>query len=90
MGYGVNKLIFGIAGTEEPHLFTTSTILKSTGVIFQPKDEKTWLVTYKNREYMITFYPDVFDEIPSLILMNFGEPLFAELLRLVQNQGKRS
>jgi SNF2 family DNA or RNA helicase len=72
------------------HLFTTSTILKSTGVIFQPKDEKTWLVTYKNREYMITFYPDVFDEIPSLILMNFGEPLFAELLRLVQNQGKRS
>ncbi|MDB9435241.1 helicase-related protein [Dolichospermum lemmermannii CS-548] len=72
------------------HLFTTSTILKSTGVIFQPKDEKTWLVTYKNREYMITFYTDVFDEIPSLILMNFGEPLFAELLRLVQNQGKRS
>ncbi|MBS9391453.1 MAG: DEAD/DEAH box helicase family protein [Dolichospermum sp. WA123] len=72
------------------HLFTTSTILKSAGVIFQPKDEKTWLFTYKNREYMITFYPDVFDEIPSLILMNFGEPLFAELLRLVQNQGKRS
>jgi hypothetical protein len=34
---------------------------------------------------MITFYPDMFDEIPSLRLMNFGEPLFAELLHLVQN-----
>ncbi len=67
------------------HLFTTSTILKSAGVIFQLKDEKTWLVTYKNREYMITFYPDMFDEIPSLRLMNFGEPLFAEFLQMTQN-----
>ena len=67
------------------HLFTTSTILKSTGVIFQLKDEKTWLLTYKNREYMITFYPDMFDEIPSLRLMNFGEPLFAEFLQMTQN-----
>lgn len=67
------------------HLFTTSTILKSTGVIFELKDEKTWLVTYKNREYMITFYPDMFDEMPSLRLMNFGEPLFAEFLQMTQN-----
>lgn len=67
------------------HLFTTSTILKSTGVIFELKDEKTWLVTYKNREYMITFYPDMFDEVPSLRLMNFGEPLFAEFLQMIQN-----
>jgi hypothetical protein len=37
------------------------------------------------KEYQITFYPNVFDEIPSLRLMNFGEPLLAELLRLVQN-----
>jgi len=67
------------------HLFTTSTILKTAGVIFQPKYEKTWLVTYKNREYMITFYPDMFDEMPSLRLMNFGEPLFAEFLQMTQN-----
>lgn len=67
------------------HLFTTSTILKTAGVIFQPKDEKTWLLTYKNREYMITFYPNMFDEIPSLRLMNFGEPLFAEFLQMTQN-----
>ncbi|MFN7503183.1 MAG: helicase-related protein, partial [Dolichospermum sp.] len=29
------------------HLFTTSTILKSAGVIFQPDGEKTWLLIYK-------------------------------------------
>ncbi|WP_416242471.1 helicase-related protein [Anabaena cylindrica] len=63
------------------HLFTTSTILKSAGVIFEPNGEKTWLLTYKGKEYQITFYPDVFDEMPSLRLMNFGEPLFAEFLQ---------
>jgi SNF2 family DNA or RNA helicase len=67
------------------HLFTTSTILKSTGVIFQLNGERTWLLIYKGKEYQITFYPDVFDEMPSLRLINFGEPLFAELLHLVQN-----
>jgi SNF2 family DNA or RNA helicase len=67
------------------HLFTTSTILKSAGVIFQPDGEKTWLLIYKSREYQITFYPDMFDEMPSLRLMNFGEPLFAEFLQITQN-----
>jgi hypothetical protein len=27
----------------------------------------------------------MFDEIPSLRLMNFGEPLFAEFLQITQN-----
>ncbi|MFN6232955.1 MAG: helicase-related protein [Dolichospermum sp.] len=67
------------------HLFTTSTILKSAGVIFQPDGEKTWLLIYKSREYQITFYPDMFDEMPYLRLMNFGEPLFAEFLQMTQN-----
>ncbi|MFO5439466.1 MAG: helicase-related protein, partial [Dolichospermum sp.] len=67
------------------HLFTTSTILKSAGVIFQPDGEKTWLLIYKSREYQITFYPDMFYEMPSLRLMNFGEPLFAEFLQMTQN-----
>ena len=30
MGYGVNKPIFGITGTEEPKLFDTSTITFQT------------------------------------------------------------
>jgi hypothetical protein len=30
---------------------------------------------------MVTFYPDVFDEMPSRRLMTFGDPLFEELLR---------
>ncbi|OBQ37331.1 MAG: helicase [Anabaena sp. CRKS33] len=67
------------------HLFTTSTILKSAGVIFQPDGERTWLLIYKSHEYQITFYPDMFDEMPSLRLMNFGEPLFAEFLQMTQN-----
>ncbi|BAZ88323.1 helicase-related protein [Dolichospermum compactum] len=67
------------------HLFTTSTILKSAGVIFQPNGERTWLLIYKSREYQITFYPDMFDEMPSLRVINFGEPLFAEFLQMTQN-----
>lgn len=28
------------------------------------------------QNYIVTFYPNVYDEKPSLRLMNFGEPLF--------------
>jgi hypothetical protein len=32
---------------------------------------------------MVTFYPSVFDEIPSLRLMNFGDPLFEKMLQTI-------
>ncbi|MDH6078441.1 helicase-related protein [Chrysosporum ovalisporum FSS-45] len=66
-------------------LFTSSAILKSAGVMFEPQEEKVWLLTYQSKEYMVTFHPDMFDKMPSLRLMNVGEPLFAELLLLVNN-----
>jgi ERCC4-related helicase len=70
-------------------LFTTSTILRSCGALFENKSDRllsggkvnrTWQLTYKGRNYSVTFYPEEFDEMPSLRLMSLGEPLFEELL----------
>ncbi len=61
-------------------LFTTSAILRSCGALLTSKGERTWELTYKGRNVSVTFYPEVFDEMPSLRLMSFGEPLFEELL----------
>ncbi|MFB2836415.1 helicase-related protein [Floridanema evergladense] len=73
---------------EIEQLFTTSKLLKIRGAIFTQtagfreliNSDRIWHLKYKNREYHITFYPEVFEEIPSLRLMNFGDPLFEELL----------
>jgi len=59
-------------------LFTTSAILRSCGALLESKSDRTWQLTYKERNYGVTFYPEVFDEMPSLWLMSFGEPLFEE------------
>ncbi|MBC1225181.1 DEAD/DEAH box helicase family protein [Nostoc sp. UCD121] len=61
-------------------LFTDSAILKASGVQFERKSERTWQLNYKGQNYTVTFYPNIFDEMPSLRLMNFGDPLFEELL----------
>ncbi|MHC5754539.1 MAG: DEAD/DEAH box helicase [Nostoc sp.] len=61
-------------------LFISSAILKASGVQFERKSERTWQLNYKGQNYTVTFYPSVFDEMPSLRLMNFGDPLFEELL----------
>ena len=61
-------------------LFTASAILKSCGALLESKNSRTWQLTYKGRNVGVTFYPEVFDEMPSLRLMSFGEPLFEELL----------
>jgi len=34
----------------------------------------------------VTFYPEVFDQNPSLRLMNFGYPLFKELIKCYLNR----
>ncbi|MEH1770191.1 MAG: hypothetical protein V7L27_18835 [Nostoc sp.] len=62
-------------------LFTNSAILKASGVQFERMSERTWQLNYEGQNYMITFYPNIFDEMPSLRLMNFGDPLFEELLK---------
>lgn len=66
---------------EIEQLLTTSAILKSSGVVFEPASERTWQMAFRGKTYAVTFYPEVFNEIPSLHLMNFGEPLFEDLLQ---------
>jgi ERCC4-related helicase len=67
--------------TEE--LFTHSHIFPSRGVEFIPQDQSIWQVKQDNKTYTVTFYPEVFDEFPSLRLMSMGEPLFEHLLQLL-------
>ncbi|MEJ6488008.1 helicase-related protein [Nostoc punctiforme UO1] len=64
-------------------LFTDSAILKASGVQFERRSERTWQLNYKGQNYMITFYPNIFDEIPSLRLINFGDHLFEEIIKAV-------
>ena len=42
--------------------------------------QRVWELTYKNKIYSVTFYPQVFDEKPSLRLMTLGDPLFNEFV----------
>jgi hypothetical protein len=61
-------------------LFTQSNLLKAKGVEFIQVEQRTWIIKYKETTYEVTFYPNIFDELPSLRLMSFGEPLFENLL----------
>ncbi|WZI66981.1 MAG: helicase-related protein [Gloeotrichia echinulata CP02] len=70
-------------------LFTSSALLKANGVQFERRTEGTWQLTYKRQNYTVTFYPNVFDETPSLRLMNFGDPLFEQLLQVVDSSSDR-
>jgi len=67
-------------------LFTCSEIVQAIAVSFIPQTEssnqhRVWQLAYKGQNYTVTFYPDVFEEMPSLRLMSFGDPLFEELLQ---------
>lgn len=66
-------------------LLTTSEILKSKGVEFSNQGDRIWQMRQGENTYQVTFYPDVFDEIPSLRLMSYGEPLFENLLFLLKS-----
>lgn len=67
---------------EIERLLTTSVVLKSKGCIFEPTAKRIWLLTFEGSKYSVTFYPEIFDETPSLRLMNFGDPLFEKILRI--------
>lgn len=62
-------------------LFTSSHLLKTHGVTFESPENQVWQLTYRNNTYAVTFYPKVFDEIPSLQLMSFGNPIFEDIVR---------
>jgi ERCC4-related helicase len=66
-------------------LFATSAWLRACGAWLEKAGDRIWQLTYKGQRYRITFYPEVFDEMPSLRLMSFGDPLFEELLAAVIN-----
>ena len=67
-------------------LFTTSTLLRACGATFQQSGH--WQLTYKGQKYSVTFHPHVFDEMPSLRFMTFGDPLFESLLESALMMGK--
>jgi superfamily II DNA or RNA helicase len=64
-------------------LFTHSQILLAANIFFESKGDRIWELTYKGKTYLVTFYPKIFDEKPSLRLINPGEPLFEKLLEIV-------
>jgi superfamily II DNA or RNA helicase len=64
-------------------LFTHSQVLLAENIFFESKGDRIWELIYKNHTYSVTFYPEVFDNKPSLRLINPGEPLFQELLEIV-------
>ncbi len=72
-----------LALEEVEQLFTTSAVLKSSRAVFEPASGRTWKVAFQGKNYAVTFYPEVFDEMPSLRLMNYGDPLFEKLLQTV-------
>lgn len=63
-------------------LLTQSPFLRNQGVEFMAKENQIWVVKYQNQTYEVTFYPDIFEEFPSLRLMTLGEPLFEQILEL--------
>lgn len=71
---------------EIEHLLTTSAVLKSHGAVFEPASSRTWQLTFQGKNYAVTFYPEIFDQTPSLRLMNFGDPLFEELIQAVSTK----
>ena len=73
----VNIHNFYYDGTVEAKVYR---ILLAKNVSFESKGDRIWELTYKDKTYPVTFYPDIFNEKPSLRLMNFGDPLFEQLL----------
>ncbi len=72
-------------------LFTNSTLLRSKGVIFEAACDcasrsagsgRTWQLTIEGKKYTVTFFPEVFETKSSVRFMNFGEPLFKQLLNV--------
>ena len=61
-------------------MFTRSLILQKAGITFEDAGEKVWTLKLQQKSYQVTFYPDTFDEHPSLRLMTFGDPLFESIL----------
>ena len=71
-------------------LFTNSQLLLAQNIFFESKGDRIWELTDKDKNYLITFYAEVFDEKPSLRLMSLGEPLFQKLLEIIISEQNQS
>jgi hypothetical protein len=73
-------------------LFTNSSILKSKGIEFIPSENQTWLLSIVSssksiklkKTYHVTFYPEIFEDYPSLKLMSMGDTLFDRIVNQVR------
>lgn len=61
-------------------LFVNSKLFANMGIQFKSLDNGAIEITENNRKFLVTFYPEVYEQNPSLHLMNFGNPLFEALL----------
>ena len=66
-------------------LFTTSHTLREAGYIFEDLGERKWRVFFEGKTYQVTFYPDVYDEFPTLGLMSFGDKFFEKMLNCLNS-----
>lgn len=62
-------------------LFTNSALLKSKGAIFEASCDRTWQLTFQGKKYSVTFFSEVIEANPSVRFMNYGDPLFEQLLK---------
>ncbi len=62
-------------------LLTTSKVLEAMEVKFEDLGGQIWQLIYQHKTYNVTFHPEVFNEFPSLRLMNFGDPIFDTLIQ---------
>lgn len=62
-------------------LLTTSKLLEAAGAFFESEGNGVWRLTYRSQIHRVTFLPEVYEEQPSLRLMNFGDHLFEELVQ---------
>ncbi len=74
--------------------FTSSPALQQAGVQFMPMTQNRefnevgqhWQLTWKGKNYVVTFDPQQFEENPSLRLMAAGDRLFESLIKICQGQ----
>ncbi len=72
-------------------LFTSSKILSAKNIVFESmgdsaeycEADRVWRLILPRKTYCVTFYPEVYDRMPSLRLMSYGDPLFNEIFESI-------
>lgn len=70
-----------VTSPELEQLLTTSKLLKAAGAFFEAEGNGVWRLSYQSKIHRVTFLPEVYEEQPSLRLMNFGDRLFESLIQ---------